>query len=452
MSNKGGLYWVWLAQKCGAASKQLAYILSLYSDPFDVFMLESEEIERMELTDWLKARLCQKSLEESYKILGDCEELGIDIITYADPRYPKSLRRLMDPPAVLYCKGSLPDFDQLCIGIVGTRKMTEYGKQMAYSIAYELGGARVLTVSGMALGIDGVAACGALASGGQTVAVLGTGVDTAYPKSHSRLMEFICKRGAVISEYPPKEEARSYNFPKRNRIISGLCQGVLVVEAAAASGALITAEDAIMQGKEVFAVPGKVGEVGAKGPNELIKKGAYTVLSAADIFKHYESVYKKDYKMDSLYAARAKAIDVETALEKCGLYYALRGGAPIPIEPVYSVKRGSYNTPKPAPAQVRADKAEAAREARAQTAAQVKSSSPAAEAPQNKERSVDEAAIGRLDDVTRRIYDAMPQGKAVSADVLLLQGLTTVNVLTSLSLLELEGLISSRPGGLYVKT
>jgi len=451
MGIRDSLYWVWLSQKCGAASKQFGYILSLYSDPFEVYMLESEEIERLALTDWLKARLCQKDLESSRKILDDCEAMGIDVITYADEKYPQSLRRLMDPPVVLYCKGVFPDFDRLCIGIVGTRKMTEYGKQMAYSIAYELGGARLLTVSGMALGIDGVAACGALAAGGQTVAVLGRGVDEAYPKSHSRLMEAICENGAVISEYPPKEEVRAYNFPKRNRIISGLCQGVLVVEAAAASGALITAEDAILQGKEVFAVPGKVGEVGAKGPNELIKKGAYTVLSATDIFKHYELVYKEEYKMKSLYEARAKAVNVETALERYGLYYALRGGAPIPTVPVYSVGRGSYNTPKPTPTWGRTDKSDITREAKERTADTRSAVSPAAADASEERQSVDNAAIGRLDPATRRIYDAMPQGKAVSADQLLLQGLTTVDVLTALSLLELEDLISSRPGGLYVK-
>ena len=262
MKNQDTLYWIWLAEKCGPASKEFNRIIEKYEDPFDVYRLDEEELEQFSaLGKTVREKLCQKDLEGASEILRYCKQNRVDVISYADRRYPERLKQLQDPPVVLYCKGHFPEFDSsLCIGIVGTRKMSEYGKQSAYKIAYELAASSVVTVSGMALGIDSVAACASVMAGGRTVAVLGCGIDTVYPKQHKKLMDEICRHGAVITEYPPKEKPHGYNFPKRNRIISGLCQGVLVVEGAVGSGSLITANAAINQGRQVFAVPGKISD------------------------------------------------------------------------------------------------------------------------------------------------------------------------------------------------
>jgi DNA protecting protein DprA len=298
--------------------------------------------------------------------------------------------------------------------------MSEYGKQSAYKIAYELSAAGVLTVSGKAKGIDGVAACGALAAGGETVAVLGCGIDRVYPSEHKKLMSEIVRHGAVITEYPPKEAPHGYNFPKRNRIISGLCQGVLVVEAPIGSGALITAREAIAQGRELFALPGNIDDVGAQGPNELIKDGAYTVLSSADVLEHYSFLYGDTYDEKALVGARRKAVLAEAALKKYGISYASE------------VKRRYDDIPVAAEESPKAEKAEEAK-------------APVAEPESNQE------LLAGLDTVTRKVFESLPVDKAVSADSVVGDGISTAEAITSLTMLELQGLVSSLPGGLYIR-
>ena len=284
----------------------------------------------------------------------------------------------------------------------------------------------------MALGVDGVSACGALAAGGETVAVLGCGLDTVYPKNHKTLMDEIVRHGAVISEYPPKEPPHSYNFPKRNRIISGLCQGVLVVEAAAGSGALITAKEAIAQGREVFAIPGKISDAGAEGPNELIRSGAYTALSAQDILKHYELVYGEDYDKDKMARAKKRAVSADTALERYGLTYAV-GGEEISEDRVFEVRRSKKKVAEPV---ITVEPAVTVTEKKEEVAEAAESVS---------------ALVEGLDPITRKIYDCLPPDRAVSADVALIDGLTPSDVITSLTMLEIAGLVSSLPGGMYIR-
>lgn len=428
MKNEDTLYWIWLAEKCGTASKYFNGLMEKYENPFDIYLLEESEIEQFDgLSKKLKDRLCEKDLNFCYELLRHCKQEHIDIITYADKRYPVRLRELREPPIVLYCKGHFPDFNsRLCVGIVGTRKMSEYGKQSAYKIAYELGAADVLTVSGMAKGIDGVSASGALAAGGETVAVLGCGLDTVYPKEHKTLMGEIARHGAVISEYPPKEPPYGYNFPKRNRIISGLCQGVLVVEASVGSGALITAKDAVAQGRELFAVPGKISDAGAEGPNDLIKNGAFPVHSAKDILKHYEFLYGDEYNVKGLERARRSERNADRAMERYGLFYAVGG------------ESEEDAVPEARPARKKKNEGKVNEEA----------VTPVADA--SREESVS-SVVEELDGVTRRIYDSIPIDKAISADSVLCGGLTTADVITALTMLEIYGLVSSLPGGMYIR-
>ena len=424
MKNENTLYWLWLSLKCGVASKDFNRLIEKYEDPFELYRLEEAEIEQFAgLEKTVKEKLCEKDLDKAYDILKYCKQEKVDIISYGDSRYPERLRELEAPPVLLYCKGHFPDFNtRLCIGVVGTRDMSEYGKQSAYKIACELSGAGVITVSGMAKGIDGVAACGALTAGGQTVAVLGCGIDRVYPSEHKKLMSEIIRHGAVITEYPPKEAPHGYNFPKRNRIISGLCQGVLVVEAPVGSGALITAKDAIGQGRELFAVPGNIDDANAKGPNELIKDGAYAVLSSADILSHYGFLYGDTYDERALSSAKKKSDSVNSALKKYGLSYALNiktRELELPIEiPVETEKTQSTEPPV------------------------------AAEPIKTEDNK---ALLEGLDPLTRKIFEALPVDRAVSADAVVGDGISTAEAITSLTVLELQGLVSSLPGGLYIR-
>ncbi len=218
---------------------------------------------------------------------------NIKYVTRADPIYPPALaQKEVDPPPVLYYKGDLSILMQPCLAVVGTRKASQYGRYVTSRIVEELASAFTI-VSGLATGIDGYAHRAALAAGGKTVAVLGSGLFNASPTSNLALFDEICKDGLALSEYTPDTHATEYTFPQRNRIISGLCRGVLVVEASYKSGSLITANCALDQGRDVFAVMGDIDKIRSQGTNNLIKHGAIAVTCADDIFDYYSVKNKK---------------------------------------------------------------------------------------------------------------------------------------------------------------
>ena len=214
-----------------------------------------------------------------------CREHGIDILTEAHTDYPRPLREIHDPPGVLFMRGTLKPDDALAVGIVGTRHGTQYGLRQAERLAGSLARAGLTIISGLARGIDAAAHRGAMAAGGRTIGVLASGVMNIYPPEHDRLAEEVVAHGALISESPPRAAPLSGTFPQRNRIISGLSLGIIVVEAAERSGALITARHAMEQGREVFAVPGNVDSRTSRGCHQLIRDGARLVESADDVLE-----------------------------------------------------------------------------------------------------------------------------------------------------------------------
>ena len=432
MKDKNILYWIWLALRCGAESKEFGKLAAKYDDPFELYRLEEDETEHIEnISASMKAKLCDKSLDRSYSILKYCKENKVDIITYADPRYPERLRRIETPPVLLYCLGSFPDFNnRLCLGMVGTRRMSEYGKHSAYKISYELAAARVVIVSGMAKGIDGVSSCGALEAGGDTVAVLGCGISTAYPKEHKRLMKAIASGGAVITEYPPDEPPNGYNFPRRNRIISGLCQGVLVIEGDMRSGSLITAEKAIDQGRDVFALPGKINEVNSEGPNDLIKNGAHVFLSSDDILNFYDFLYHDSISYRGHSKAKRRSDGADKAIVKYGVVDSCYKGQDVPSDKDGDISHPS-NSARDKAANESLPKADPALEIR--------------------QADGSERILAGLDENSRKVFESMPIDKAVSADDLGDTGLMAGDIIMAFTLLELNGLISALPGGLYIR-
>ncbi|MEN6450864.1 MAG: DNA-processing protein DprA [Thermoguttaceae bacterium] len=214
-----------------------------------------------------------------------CREQGIAILTEADAGYPRSLREIHDPPGVLFVRGEMKPDDALAVGIVGTRHATQYGLRQAERLAAGLVRAGLTVISGLARGIDAAAHRGALTAGGRTIAVLASGVLNIYPPEHDKLAEEVAARGAVISEAPPAAEPLAGMFPQRNRLISGLSLGVIVVEAAERSGALITARHAMEQGREVFAVPGNADSRASRGCHRLLRDGAKLVESVDDVLE-----------------------------------------------------------------------------------------------------------------------------------------------------------------------
>lgn len=213
----------------------------------------------------------------------ELEQKRIRFVSIKDREYPFLLKEIYDPPVGFYMRGFLPDDNIDKVSIVGARKCSRYGASVAYKLAGDLAKANIVIVSGMATGIDGIAHKGALDNGGQTIAVLGTGVDICYPLEHRELMERIIQNGCVISEYPPQTQVHSKNFPKRNRIISGLSPMTIVVEAGKRSGTLITADQALDNGREVYVVPGNVTSALSEGTNNLIKQGCPIITEYEDV-------------------------------------------------------------------------------------------------------------------------------------------------------------------------
>lgn len=246
------------------------------------------------LSEWadcgMTERLCAefatvKRELDILRMIKEWEAMGIRLCAQEDEEYPKWLKEIFDPPTLLYYRGTIPQSD-LCIGIVGSRRSTTYGRQAARKIASELSASGAIVVSGAARGIDTASHLGALEHG-ETIAVLGCGVDVVYPPENGKLLADIAEHGAVLSEYPPGTQPHPGLFPARNRIISGISRGILVVEAAEKSGALITATYAMEEGRDVFAVPGSIFSATSIGTNKLIQDGVKPILCGKDILDEY---------------------------------------------------------------------------------------------------------------------------------------------------------------------
>ena len=249
------VYWIWFAQLRGISLWTKRQLLETFQDPEELYLAEEKALHGFpqEVVDALQ----EKDLTESWQIHSRCAQKGIGILTYGDAAYPEALRNIEDPPMVLYFKGKLPNWkSQPVIGVVGTRKASPYGLQTAHLLGGQIAMCGGLVVSGVATGIDAHAMEGALDAGKSAVGVLGGGVDVVYPASNRELYRRTEENGCLISEYPPGSRPYPGNFLQRNRIISGVSSGLLVVEAPVKSGALNTARHAFSQGRDLFVAPG----------------------------------------------------------------------------------------------------------------------------------------------------------------------------------------------------
>ncbi len=427
---KEALFWIWLAEALKVKSRYLRYLFTVYESAYDIFCADEEEISRIpDLPERLIGSLCNKDLGEAAGILDSCEKKDIRVLGFESPAYPMFLKDIEAPPAVLYCRGKPCDWNgRLCIGMVGTRNMSPYGLRTAYRTAYELASAGAIVVSGMASGVDGVSAAAAIAAGGETVAVLGCGVDVLYPRHHGILMEEICRHGTLLSEYPPGTEPRSYHFPVRNRIISGMSQGTFVVEASSKSGSLITAKDAILQGRDVYAAPSNVGSRGAEGTNGLLRDGAHLMLTTADLVEPYLYAYS-NLDTAAMVAAQEHSRPDMAYLDRMGVIELT--SSPAPQEPAPTVKvRG-------------------AQRAKRQERAEKKTEPPL---PIKEERTAEQASPApALSPLQTAVLTAMPCDRPVSLDALSACGYPMGEVLAALTMLELMGLVQKLPGGLYLR-
>ncbi len=280
--------WLRLVMVPGVGTTYFIRLLARFHTPAQV--LKASEAS---LRETVGPALAQRISQYSGAVDVDAQERLLDkyearLITLDDSAYPARLAEIYDPPLALFVRGELYQADEHCVAVVGTRRATPYGIHMAEKLGRELGAHGVAVVSGMALGVDTAAHRGAIESGGRTLAILGCGVDVVYPPQNADLMDAIARHGAVVSQFLMGTKPSAGHFPYRNRIISGLSLGTIVVEAPADSGALITARQAAEQGREVFAVPGEVGKRNSEGPHALIREGAKLVETVQDILVELE--------------------------------------------------------------------------------------------------------------------------------------------------------------------
>lgn len=284
-------YWIWFSNSVGNHRVQANELLeSVGGDPGEIYKMSRETIKATGVEEELLTALSNKDLRGAEKEIKIAEKFNIRLVSRESEGYPEDFKAIQDSPYVVYMRGTSDETgdETLRVAIIGSRRASDYGLKVAYDLAYSLAKRGVVIVSGMATGIDAQAHQGAVDAGGKTIAVLGCGVNVLYPKDNANLMIDIMKHGQVMSEFPFDTPPYKWNFPQRNRLISGISHGLIVVEAEEVSGTSITAGLALEQGKELFAVPGNINSPTSVGTNRLIKNGATPVTCTADVLEMFE--------------------------------------------------------------------------------------------------------------------------------------------------------------------
>ncbi len=411
------LHWIWLAHRPGVSDRMKGSLLQHFRDPEDIYFADGEAYRHVEgLTAEAAQALQDKDLSSAETVLEVCRQEKLYILTIQDAAYPSKLKNIADPPILLYYKGQLPDFDALpVIGVVGTRKASAYGMQTAKRMGYQIAKCGGIVVSGMAYGIDGMAMSGALTAGQMTVGVLGCGGDIVYPLSNRALFRDVESYGCILSEFAPGTPPAKWTFPKRNRIISGLSNGVLVVEAPEGSGALITANHALEQGRDVFVVPGNIDQPGFVGSHRLLRDGATLVSSGWDILSEYEALYPDKIRKDNTPSHQTVYPDevakAQPELEKNLPKVAQKAKLPGKSGSLKKIleKKSIDNGPSEAYSDVN-------------------------------------TVQPKLSDQEQIIVDALQSGQRLVDDVIAETGLTTGKILALLTMLELKGIVKRLPG------
>jgi len=293
----------------GVGSTRVRALVAYFKSTEAIFKASIKELSAVEGIEFKTARNIKAYRDFDYgkQQLIKAKQLGVRIVHFWDPDYPENLKKIYDPPVLLYVKGKLTKDDKFALSMVGTRLPTSYGKVVAEKIAKELAQRGMVIVSGLARGIDTICHWATIQSGGRTLAIMGSGLDYIYPGENRRLAEKIVSQGALISEFPLGTKPEAVNFPRRNRIIAGLSLGTIVVEAGLKSGALLTANYALEQNREVFAVPGNINSPKSIGTNQIIKDGARLIFGASDVLLELEPQLKKFLKEEQESRSRLPA-------------------------------------------------------------------------------------------------------------------------------------------------
>ncbi len=416
------VYWIFLGETLGYGSSKIKKISQFFKSGTTFY---KSGIEEWKKCDFLKKKdllkLETKKLKDAENIYTLCKSENYEVIPYTSEKYPKILKSINNPPAVLYISGNLPKLDNtISIAIVGTRNPTAYGKNVAFNFGYNLASSGVVVVSGGALGVDSAAQHGGIMAGGKIISVLGCGFKSGYLVKNEKLRELTRKNGALVSEYPPYTPAIPRNFPIRNRIISGISSGILVVEAGEKSGSLITASIAEKQNKKIFSIPGNIDSQYSIGTNNMIKSGAKPVTHTKDILEEFfyipispnmEENFKKENKR------KPQSENILTGQEKI---------VPYPTS-ILEDKTGTSHNYETQP----------------------NSSILGQEKPDTPSGLKD---LSSVSENGMKVYKALPQNSSTTLDSIVFKtGLSVSTVLKSLTELEILDLTTNLPGGKYVR-
>lgn len=346
MQLDASLSWLALGLTPGLASRLSARVLKRFDSPEGVFRASLRDLESCHLPAPVAQSIVKKeAFKRAEKELAGVQKIaGCTLLNWTDPEYPQTLLQIYDPPVMLYVRGDPQVLNLPSLSIVGTRRPTLYGTQMAQRLGRDLAARGLVIVSGMARGIDAIGHQGAMDAHGRAIGVLGTGIDVCYPKENKKLYEKVLERGAIISEFPLRTHPAPENFPIRNRIVAGMPLGAVVVEGAQYSGSLITARLAMEFGREVFGVPGNVTQPVSFAPNQLIKQGAKLVTSAEDVVEELPTPIRAALLRAEQPEAEQRNLLAAAALEgsEKKLYELLNAEQPVHIDDI--VERSGLNS------------------------------------------------------------------------------------------------------------
>lgn len=392
-------HWIWLSEVLNKPSRSIKPLLDKFGSAENFF-------DYCKGNDNIIAPLTKRELDRVHKITADniyhilhrCDELGIEIITYNSPRYPERLKSISNPPAILYSKGKELDFDGECLlTVVGPRVASDYGLKASFSLSRRLAATGVVIVSGGAVGVDGMAHRGAVSVYAPTVAVLGCGINYDYPKGNAALRDKIAQSGCLLSEYPPDFPPSKSTYPARNRILSAISCGTVVIEAGITSGALITAGYAAEQGRDVFVIPGNPSYPQYEGSNKLLKDGAKPVLTVADILEEYYPLFTQKIDLSAAANIKSGSKDYNEALLEINAAGVKAQPIKDQISPQQIIKQTDIDLPSDA----------------------------------------------------RAVYESIKTSEFTVDDAVTSSGIDPSTVLSALTELEIFGLITALPGGRY---
>lgn len=401
-------YWIWLTNVPGLSLTAQLRLIRDFESPEAVFLADREALSAEEgLTRQELESIEKRDMRRADQVLEDCAKHHISILTMQDAAYPRRLLAIENPPPVLYYKGTLLAFDRLpAIAVVGSRKASAYGLATAKRMGCQIGACGGVVISGAARGIDSLALEGALSTGAPVAAVLGNGLDIVYPYEAKNLYADVIRNGCLLSEFIPGTKPLGSNFPRRNRIMSGLSLGVLVVEAAKKSGSLITANHALEQGRDVYAVPGNVGLAACEGSNLLLQEGAMLATCGWDVLQGYQARFPDRLRHVS-------------AGEKLTL-------SPQDAKYLYTDEPAAQTAPAPSP----------------------RASEPEKRIDNSEQRNyIDlQQMKDQLTEDERTIVEILRPGQRHVDDIIAQSGMPAARVLASLTLLEVKGYVQQQPG------